>query len=91
MSCHVGAELGSLLMMFSSISAVCMIKTIANKSSGVGATNTLPQLQKELRPLLEQRFAPRANYHCQDPNNQNFDTISTLFLKMNPFCRESNV
>jgi hypothetical protein len=35
----------------------------------------MPQLQKELRQLLEPRFAPRANYKRQDPNNKKFDFI----------------
>jgi hypothetical protein len=69
----------------SSISAVCVIKTIPNKSPGVEAnwaTTPTPGLRKDPRRLIEPRCAPRENYHPQDPNNQKFYTKSTFKRKL---------
>jgi hypothetical protein len=62
---------GSLLMLCSSISAVCVNELSYN-------SNTWATKRAAAAPSAEMR-SYRANYHPQDLNNQKFNTKSTLF------------
>jgi hypothetical protein len=48
-----------------------------------------PGLQKQLQPLLEPRFTPRANYHRKGPKIQH--KIDFIYKKNEPFGGGSNV